>query len=446
MLQQARRRVFDRSNLTPVEAYRALVRSGHGAILESAPLGGSVAQHSLIGFDYADARIWDGTANMIDSVRRFVGAWSPLHVPEPFGGGAILAFAYDAARPFAGLAERTRDSAAFPAAYVAIPATWCIFDHIAESVAILGFAHPGRDVEQTRRRVAECHARLGQNTRSPKFEFEVGPVRTSLSEASFLRAVRRVKEYIADGSVYQLQLGIRYDAPFFGDPLTLYERVRSRNPSPYMFFINTPFGAALGASPEFLVRLSGRTALLRPLAGTRPRGADQRTDAAYATELANDEKEIAEHLMLVDLGRNDLGSVCDFGGVRVDDLMKIERYSHVMHLASTITGTLREGLDGLDLFRATFPAGTVTGTPKVRAMQLIDGLEPVARNFYAGSIGLLHFDGTFDSCIALRGAFVREDRIHWQASAGIVADSVPEREHAEVVQKAAILREALRCA
>jgi anthranilate/para-aminobenzoate synthase component I len=210
-----------------------------------------------------------------------------------------------------------------------------------------------------------------------------------------------------------------------------------------MFFVDTPFGQLLGASPEFLVRLEGRNARIRPLAGTRPRGADDEDDQRIAAELVTNEKERAEHVMLADLGRNDLGAVCEYGSVHVDELMQIERYSHVMHIVSNVVGRLRADRDALDLFRAGFPAGTVTGTPKIRAMQLIDRFEPVARGFYAGSIGRWSFGGDFDSCITLRSIHVKDGRATWQASAGIVADSDPLFEYEEVHHKTRIVRRIL---
>jgi anthranilate synthase component 1 len=210
-----------------------------------------------------------------------------------------------------------------------------------------------------------------------------------------------------------------------------------------MFYVDTPFGQLLGASPEFLVRLEGRRARIRPLAGTRWRGSDDEEDVRIAAELLANEKERAEHVMLVDLGRNDLGAVCEYGSVKVDELLQIERYSHVMHIVSNVVGRLRRERDALDLFRAGFPAGTVTGTPKVRAMQLIDGFEPVTRGFYAGSIGRWSFGGDFDSCITLRSVHVQNGRAFWQASAGIVADSDPVAEYEEIFHKTGIVREVL---
>ncbi|HEV7178620.1 MAG TPA: anthranilate synthase component I family protein, partial [Candidatus Baltobacteraceae bacterium] len=352
--------------------------------------------------------------------------------------------AYDAARPMAHLPPRQADAPAMPAAFVAVPATWLIFDHLTHTLVLWGC---GDDVRAVDERLERYLARLLE--RAPQLAAPVrgsGSVSASFDRASFLDRVQHVKQRIYDGDVYQLQLGVRFGVDLDGTPFDLYRALRRHNPSPYMFFVDTPFGELLGASPEFLVRLEGRNARIRPLAGTRSRGSTEAADMELARELVENEKERAEHVMLVDLGRNDLGMVCEFGSVAIDELLQIERFSHVMHIVSDVTGKLRDGLDGLDLLRAGFPAGTVTGTPKVRAMQLIDELEPVTRGFYAGSIGRWSFNGDFDSCITLRSVHVQNQRAYWQASAGIVADSDPEAEYAEVLHKTRIMREVLGAA
>ena len=271
-----------------------------------------------------------------------------------------------------------------------------------------------------------------------------GPASQSLSRTEYLERVARAKHSIYEGDCYQLQVGIRFSVEFSGgSPFDFYRQIRARNPSPYMFFLEHGSEAVFGASPEFLVRLDGRSARIRPLAGTRGRDSDPQRDAAVASELLANAKERAEHVMLVDLGRNDLAAVCEVGSVHVDELMRIERYSHVMHIVSNVVGTLRADKDALDLFAAAFPAGTVTGTPKIRAMQIIDELEPVARGLYAGSIAHIDFDGDMDSCIILRSVTTAAGRAYWQASAGIVADSEPQAEYDEVFAKTGIVRAVL---
>jgi anthranilate synthase component I len=435
-----RTRTLPADVLSPIGAYLALATAGAACLLESVEPGGRLSRYSFLGLDYLAAESFAATPDLLDRVRALVAAHRPADDPSGWGG-ALVAFAYDAARPFARLPERKQDAPAMPAAYVAIPATWLIFDHLTHSLILWGCGASDAEVD---RRLDGYITRL--EAQAPQL---ARPVRAaaaphaSMDRATYLEKVARVKRHIYDGDVYQLQLGIRFDAPLEGGPFDLYRALRRRNPSPYMFYVDGPFGTILGASPEFLVRLEGRKARIRPLAGTRSRGGDDEEDAAIARELLANEKERAEHVMLVDLGRNDLGMVCEYGSVVVDELLQIERYSHVMHIVSDLIGTLRPEWDGLDLFRAGFPAGTVTGTPKVRAMQLIDELEPVTRGFYAGSVGRWAFGGDFDSCITLRSMHVQNGRVYWQASAGIVADSDPEAEYDEVLHKTGIAREML---
>ncbi|HEY8320239.1 MAG TPA: chorismate-binding protein [Candidatus Baltobacteraceae bacterium] len=426
--------------LTPIGAFLALARPGASCLLESVEHGGRISRYSFLGLDYVDARSFAAGPAMLDEIRAFVAPHRPDGEAAPLGG-ALVAFAYDAARPFARLPRRAPDEPAMPDAYVAIPGTWLIFDHYTDRLTIWACAD---DAEACARRIDACIARLLSTAGMlPRPVGGRGPVARSLDRETFLGLVDRVGERIHEGDVYQLQLGIRFAVDLAGGAFEVYRALRSRNPSPYMFYVDGPFGQVFGASPEFLVRLEGREARIRPLAGTRSRGADEGEDARIAAELLADRKERAEHVMLVDLARNDLGTVCKHGSVRVGELLQIERYSHVMHIVSDVTGTLADGLDGLDLFAAGFPAGTVTGTPKVRAMQLIDELEPVTRGFYAGSIGRWSYGGDFDSCITLRSLHVKDGRAYWQASAGIVADSVPASEYDEILHKTKIVREVL---
>jgi anthranilate synthase component 1 len=427
-----RSRTVAADTLTPISAYAALAAPGASCLLESVESGGRISRYSFIGIDYLEARSFEDDGSMLQRIRQFA---------RGYGLDALVAFAYDAARSFARLHPRAPAEPPMPAAYVAIPRTWLVFDHFTDEVNISTAAASAEEAERT------IDAHLGKLLASrpslPQPVRATGPMRASMTRDEYLERVARVKNYITDGEVYQLQVGIRFSAPFAGTALDLYRAIRSRNPSPYMFFVDTPFGQLLGASPEFLVRLEGDRARIRPLAGTRPRGRDEREDAAVADELLSNEKERAEHVMLVDLGRNDLGAVCKFGSVRATELLQIERYSHVMHIVSDLTGTLREDRDALDLFASGFPAGTVTGTPKIRAMQLIDELEPVARGFYAGSIGRWAAGGDFDSCITLRSLHVRDGVAYWQASAGIVADSEAPAEYDEVLHKTRIARSVL---
>jgi anthranilate synthase component 1 len=268
----------------------------------------------------------------------------------------------------------------------------------------------------------------------------------NFSRPDYMRAVERCKEYILAGDVFQAQVGRRFAVPLRAEPFDVYRALRSINPSPYMFFLATPVCDIVGASPEMLVRVTGRHVEYHPIAGTRRRGATPERDAALERELRDSEKERAEHLMLVDLGRNDVGRVCRTGSVKVTEFMEIERYSHVMHMVSTITGELREDCTAVDALRACFPAGTVTGAPKVRAMEIIAELEPEVRGVYAGTVGYLGFGGNLDTAITLRTLLVKDGVAYAQASGGIVADSTPQEEALEIDNKVAAVLAAVATA
>jgi anthranilate synthase component 1 len=440
MTLQVRVRTIASDVLTPIGAYLALAKRGEGCLLESVEHGGRISRYSFLGLDYIASASFSDEPDLLAAVRAFVQPYRPQGEHAALGG-ALVAFSYDAARRFARMAPRAADAPAMPDAYVAIPGTWLIFDHFTDSLTMWAC---GRDERAIDARLDEHVERLlSSRTARPVPARARGAIEASLDRAEYLELVARVKRHIVDGDVYQLQLGVRFGADIDGTAFDIYRGLRSRNPSPYMFYVDGPFGQVLGASPEFLVRLEGRNARIRPLAGTRSRGIDEADDARIAAELLADEKERAEHVMLVDLARNDLGAVCEYGSVAVTELLQIERYSHVMHIVSDVVGVLRDDCDGLDLFAAGFPAGTVTGTPKVRAMQIIDELEPLSRGFYAGSIGRWSYGGDFDSCITLRSLHVQNGRAYWQASAGIVADSVPESEYQEVLHKTHIARTTL---
>lgn len=434
-------RSFIADTMTPIGTYRALAQPHASCLLESVENSGQLSRYSFIGLDYLAEETFESAHDLGDRIRAFTARFkSELGGIEGFPGGAVVVFAYDAARPYARLAPRKPADPPIPDAYAAIPATWIVFDHHTHRVRICTVA--GSPAE-ARRRAAEYERQILQSRADVPAPVRAGAVSQSIPHGRYLELVSKVKRHIYDGDVYQLQLGIRFGAELEGGALDLYRRLRSQNPSPYMFYVDTKFGALLGASPEFLVRLDDGRARIRPLAGTRSRGVNKLDDARIAAELLANEKERAEHVMLVDLGRNDLGVVCENGSIAAQELLQIERYSHVMHIVSDLVGDLRPGCDALDLFAAGFPAGTVTGTPKIRAMQLIDQLEPCARGFYAGSIGRLEFGGNFDSCITLRSVHVANGRAHWQASAGIVADSDPQSEYEEIFHKTKIIREVL---
>jgi len=437
-------REFIADTITPISAYLALATPGRSCLLESVEGTDRIARFSFLGLDYLETVTIDDDPRMLDRIREILSRYQVERGGLPFPGGAVCAFTYDAARVLERVGPKPPADVAFADALVMIPGTWVVFDHFTHRVTLIGFARDEAERAAVADRLDGYIAQLlGVRPTVPGNVRAKGPVGTSLDEATFLERVAEAKRAIYEGDVYQIQIGIRYSCELDGTPFDFYRQLRARNPSPYMFFLEAGGRAVFGASPEFLVRLDAGRARLRPLAGTRPRGDDPARDNAIAAELLADAKERAEHVMLVDLGRNDLGAVCKIGTVRVDELMVIERYSHVMHIVSNVTGDLRDDKDALDLFAAAFPAGTVTGTPKIRAMQLIDRLEPVRRGFYAGSVAHIDFDGEMDSCIILRSVATAGGRAYWQASAGIVADSEPQAEYREILAKTQIVRDVL---
>ena len=438
-------RTFIADSLTPIQAYLAVAVRGKSCLLESVEGTDRISRFSFVGTDYLESRTFDADADMLTGIRTLVGKYHLDTSAIPFPGGAVCVFTYDAARRFEKIGRQPPVDVPFSDALVVIPGTWLVFDHFTHRLTLIGFTRDARDEIRVAAKLDEYVAKLRAQKMTIPAEVRASePARASLDRREYLERVGRAKAAIYEGDCYQLQLGIRFCAPFQGGtPFDFYRQIRALNPSPYMFFIEHGNEAVFGASPEFLVRLDGRTARIRPLAGTRARESDPLRDAAVAAELLANEKERAEHVMLVDLGRNDLAVVCEVDSVAVDELMRIERYSHVMHIVSNVVGTLAEGKDAFDLFAAAFPAGTVTGTPKIRAMQIIDELEPVARGLYAGSIAHVDFNGDMDSCIILRSVTTAEGRAYWQASAGIVADSDPLAEYEEVFAKTAIVRAVL---
>jgi anthranilate synthase component 1 len=430
--------------LTPISAYLALAQPGRSCLLESVEGTDRISRYSFIGLDYLASATFDSDPQMLPKIRALIGRYRLDRRDLPFPGGAVCTFTYDAVRVLERIGPKPPVDVPFSDALVVIPGTWLVFDHFTHRATLIGFARAPEEVAAVGARL-DGYLRTLLETRPtvPGSVRATAPASASLDRATYLARVASAKQSILEGDVYQLQLGIRFSAPIEGTAFDFYRHIRAQNPSPYMFFIEHGEEAVLGASPEFLVRLDDRSARIRPLAGTRSRSADPARDRALGEELLANEKERAEHVMLVDLGRNDLAAVCEVGSVAVDELMRLERYSHVMHIVSSVSGRLSPGRDALDLFAAAFPAGTVTGTPKIRAMQLIDELEPVARGLYAGSIAHVDFDGDLDSCIILRSATVAGGRAYWQASAGIVADSDPSAEYDEVFHKTRIVRAVL---
>ncbi len=445
---------------TPVSAYLKLRPFGPRFLLESVLHGAQLGRYSFIGFgDCFELRL-DGDGLSIDGERRprprdpaallaelraaLARAPRPAvrGVAPPLAGGLVGYAAYDFARCLETLPARRDDRRAPPEACYVAPRSLLVFDHLSRGVTLL---HDGDEAERQALQRAVAAALAGPLPRMRR-AFRHGPARASMGRGEFGAAVLRAQEHIAAGDVYQLVLSVRFDGECDLDPFEAYRALRLLNPSPYMYFVEAGGLAVVGSSPEALVRLDGRRARLRPIAGTRPRGDDAAGDGRLADSLLADAKESAEHVMLVDLARNDLGRVAAPGTIRIDPYRAIERYSHVMHIVSGVDGELAPGRDAFDLFAAAFPAGTLVGAPKVRAMQLIDELEPVGRGLYGGTVGYFGSGGDMDQAITIRTLVFGDGRYSYQAGAGIVADSVPASEHDEVLAKSAVLRRALELA
>jgi anthranilate synthase component 1 len=373
-------------------------------------------------------------------------ASAPRPLPEipgvPLLGGLVGYTAYDAVRYFERVPGRSLESTQTPHAHYVAPRSLLVFDHLTRGVALL---HDGTEAERQslRRDVVQALRGAVPTILAPG---RFAPAVPSLAEAAHADGVRRAQEYIAAGDVYQLVLACRFEGRHSLAPFEVYRALRLLNPSPYMYFCELGDITVVGSSPEALVKSHGGHAQLRPIAGSRPRGADLELDARMEAELLADPKENAEHVMLVDLARNDLGRVATAGSVRVDPYRVIERYSHIMHMVSGVHGTLAPGQDAFDLFAATFPAGTLVGAPKVRAMEIIDELEPVGRQLYGGTVGYFGRHGDMDQAITIRTLVFRGDLYSYQAGGGIVADSLPKAEYEEVMAKSAVLRSALALA
>ena len=373
-----------------------------------------------------------------------------------FCGGLAGYFGYDAVRCIEPrLAESARmrplpDPIGTPDILLMQCEEVAVIDNLSGRLYLIVYADPAvpEAFAKARRRLGELMDRLRSSVAAPAVERSAAqPVRREFAKDDFLAAVARAKEYIAAGDLMQVQIGQRMSKRYDGSPLSLYRALRSLNPSPYMYFYDLGHFQIVGASPEILVRReateSGDKVTIRPLAGTRPRGATPELDRALETELAADPKERAEHLMLIDLARNDIGRIAKVGSVKVTEAFAVERYSHVMHIVSNVEGMLKDGMTNIDVLRATFPAGTLTGAPKIRAMEVIDELEPVKRGIYGGACGYLSYAGDMDVAIAIRTGIVKDGTLHVQASAGVVADSVAELEWQETEAKArALLRAA----
>ncbi|MBZ0272442.1 anthranilate synthase component I [bacterium] len=449
---------------TPVSAFLSLAQRGGAFLLESVEGGDRIGRYSFLGLSpRIVVRGRRGHAEIIEGAERrevayddpfeplaaLLAAMKPVPEPHlpPFLGGAVGYMSYDVVRHFERLPETAADDLDIPEFQWVFPDVVVAFDRVSQQLTVGTYATTGPDpataYESAVRRVRDTVREL-QTSTVKRLVRDVEPfaessIESTMTRDQYTRAVLRAREYINAGDILQVVLSQRYRAPFTGDDFDLYRRLRATNPSPYMFYLDFDDVTLIGASPEVHVKVTGDLAMIRPIAGTRPRGATPEEDRLLAADLLRDEKECAEHVMLVDLGRNDLSRVCRAGTVNVTDYQRVERYSHVMHIVSQIEGRLTKGQDAFDVLRATFPAGTVSGAPKVRAMEIIEELEPVRRGPYAGVVGYVSLSGHLDSCITIR-TMVRKGRdLFIQAGAGIVADSIPEKEYEETRHKAMVM-------
>ncbi|MFZ5466641.1 MAG: anthranilate synthase component I [Pseudomonadota bacterium] len=444
---------------TPLSTYLKLADAPYSYLFESVQGGEKWGRYSIIGLPartvlkvhgHAVTVEEDGEVVETATVRdplAFVEAFQQrFRVPElsglpRFAGGLVGYFGYDTIRyiePRLAGVEKP-DPIGAPDILFMLSDELVVFDNLRGRMQLIVHALP-EGLEAAEARLDALEARLREPLAHPRLAHaprQVGEADfvSGFTEDGFKQAVLKAKEYIAAGDVMQVVLSQRLTIPFSARPLDLYRALRGLNPSPYMFHLNLGDMAVVGSSPEILVRLEHDEVTVRPIAGTRRRGRTEAEDQALEAELLADPKERAEHLMLIDLGRNDIGRVCETGSVRLTEKMVIERYSHVMHIVSNVTGRLRAGLSSMDVLRATFPAGTVSGAPKVRAMEIIDELEPVKRGVYAGSVGYLGWNGAMDTAIAIRTAVIKDGELHIQAGAGVVYDSLPELEWKETMNK-----------
>jgi anthranilate synthase component 1 len=466
--------------LTPVSAFLKLKsNSRYAFLLESVEGGEKLARYSFLGCDpflvlstgpsspgssvdageTVERRHYGpgGGRAFFDDLRQTMEKFKAVSIPglPPFGGGAVGYFGYDMVRIIEDIPAKCVDEVGTDDAVMMFFRTVLAFDHLRNQIHIVSnliLEDGGLEIDVLYDR-AESEIRSTEALLARPFEIPT-PTRkdgeinvgSNFQKEDYLRAVERAKEYITAGDIFQVVLSQRFELDLPASPFQIYRALRMINPSPYTYFLEMPDTSIVGASPEMLVQIRGRSAAYRPIAGTRPRGSDAARDRALADELMADEKERAEHVMLVDLGRNDLGRVSRYGTVKVEEFMAVERYSHVMHLVSALTSELSDDVDRFDALMACFPAGTVSGAPKVRAMEIIDEQEPTKRGVYSGSVLYADFSGNLDSCIAIRTLVARGGKAYIQAGGGIVADSVPENEYQETVNKAQALVRALELA
>jgi anthranilate synthase component 1 len=439
---------------TPVSAHLKIARGNYSFLLESVEGGERLARYSFLGTE-PSLIISTGGNNAVDPLqlveedfKRFQPV--PIAGLPRFHGGMVGYLSYEVARHFEKLPSPARDTVGLPESLLMLADTLLVFDHLTHTIKVVSHAHIGEDVEAGYAEAIRKIDILVERLRQPVPETAPGTrtrakpaVTSNLTKAEYEAIVERAKEYIYNGDIIQVVPSQRLSRPTSASPFAIYRALRSINPSPYMYYFHLNDFHIVGTSPELLVRVEGGVVSNHPIAGTRPRSHDNNKDKALEEELKKDEKECAEHLMLVDLARNDVGRISEPGTVEVTQFMEIERYSHVMHLVSHVQGRLRSGFSQFDAMRACFPAGTVSGAPKIRAMEIIAEMEPDKRGPYAGAVGYFDFSGNMDTAIAIRTIVIKDGVAYVQAGGGIVADSVPANEYQESLNKAQALLTAI---
>ena len=456
---------------TPVSALNKMADSRYVFLLESVEGGENLARYSFLGGD--PVLVFKSKGQEVEIQRgrrkeRVIARRDPLEVlkgilsmykaVDPGGlprfyGGAVGYIGYDMVRFFERLPEQNPDDLGLPDSIFILSSFLLIFDHVSRTIKVVSYAFIEDDVDSAYRsamkKIDMTVARLRRAIRlipRPRPKRTEPQLKSNFTKSEFLKSVSKAKDYIRKGDIIQVVLSQRWQTKINADAFSIYRALRSINPSPYMYYLKYGDLKIVGSSPEIMVRAEEREVTVRPIAGTRPRGQNDEADEALAKELLADPKERAEHIMLVDLGRNDVGRVCNYSTVKVDEMMVIEKYSHVMHIVSNVVGKLKRGRDQFDVVRACFPAGTVTGAPKIRAMEIIEELEPTRRGPYAGAVGYFSFSGNLDSGITIRTIVIKDDTAYIQAGAGIVADSKPQREYEETRNKAKALLKAIELA
>ncbi|MDH5561493.1 MAG: anthranilate synthase component I [Deltaproteobacteria bacterium] len=459
-------------SLTPVLVYQTLKElSPYSYLLESVQQNEKLGRFSFIGLDtlltfkskgdqieliYKEGDTKTLQGDPFDELLKVMEEFRPAILDElhPYHGGMMGYFGYDCVRHIEKIPDQAPDHLNMPDSLFVLPRSVIVFDHLFQSITVIvqvpagdeksfysGIKQIGKILDLLSKPVTKKTIPITREIAKTEPEFTA-----NMSRPEYIEAVKTAKNHIIEGDIFQVVLSLRFQMEYEGDPFEVYRSLRRVNPSPYLFYLNYPDFKIAGSSPEILVKRQGDTLTLRPIAGTRKRGATPEEDKALAEELLNDPKEIAEHMMLLDLGRNDLGRICQFGSIRPTDFKVIENYSHVMHIVTNLEGKLAKDIDNADILKACFPAGTLSGAPKVRAMQIIDNLESSRRGFYGGAVVNMDFDGNFDSCISIRSVILKDNTAQIQAGAGIVADSVPQSEYEECLNKAKALMKSIQFA